>query len=82
MKTIKKINWKPMLFKNWLLKLISFIFAFILWFVVITEDKQPFEFKYIYESGKLICLNTTQSVEVAGLLSERHLCSSLFYARD
>lgn len=51
-------------------------------FVVVTEDKQTFEFKYIFESGKLICLNTTQSVEVAGLLSERHLCSFLFYARD
>lgn len=62
MKTIKKINWKPMLFKNWLLKLISFIFAFVLWFVVITEE-DPVDTKTFY-GIQVNLLNTEKLVEL------------------
>ena len=62
MKNIKKINWKPMLFKNWLLKLISFIFAFILWFVVITEE-DPVDTKTFY-GIEVNLINTEKLVEL------------------
>ena len=67
MKTIKKINWKPMLFKNWLLKLISFIFAFILWFVVITEE-DPVDTKTFY--GIKVNLLNTEKLEELGRVYE------------
>ena len=62
MKNLKKINWKHVLLDNWGLKLLSFSIAFVLWFVVITEE-DPVDTKTFY-GIKVDLVNTEKLVEL------------------
>jgi len=62
MKNFKKINWKRMLLDNWVLKLVSLIIAFTLWFVVITVD-DPVKEKS-FSNIKVNLINTEQLAEM------------------
>ena len=67
MKNLKKINWKQMLLDNWVLKLASLTLAFILWFVVITEEN-PVDDKTFY--GIKVNLVNTEKLEELGRVYE------------
>ncbi len=62
MKNLKKINWKHVLLDNWGLKLLAFSIAFVLWFVVITEE-DPVDTKTFY-GIKVDLVNTEKLVEL------------------
>lgn len=67
MKGLKKINWKRMLFDNWVLKLASLTIAFILWFIVIIEE-DPVQEKNFY--GIKVNLVNTEQLEKLGRVYE------------
>ena len=46
------------------------------------KGSKSYTFKYDFKTGTIVCTNTEGEVAVSDLLSKRHLCYILFYARE